>query len=76
MFGLLLIGGYEAGAVKARVFRIWKGVEQAVGGGLTSQIVDCYAAIISVWSPGDRIYLFGFSRGAYCVRCLAHVLER
>ena len=55
--------------------RIWKGVEQAVGGGLTSQIVDCYAAIISVWSPGDRIYLFGFSRGAYCVRCLAHVLE-
>jgi uncharacterized protein (DUF2235 family) len=55
--------------------RTWKGVEQAVGGGLTSQIVDCYAAIVSVWSPGDRIYLFGFSRGAYCVRCVAHVLE-
>jgi uncharacterized protein (DUF2235 family) len=55
--------------------RIWKGIEQAVGGGLTTQIVDCYAAIISVWSPGDRIYLFGFSRGAYCARCVAHVLE-
>ena len=55
--------------------RIWKGLEQAVGGGLTSQIADCYAAIISVWVPGDRIYLFGFSRGAYCVRCVAHVLE-
>jgi uncharacterized protein (DUF2235 family) len=55
--------------------RVWKGIEQAVGGGLTAQIVDCYAAIISVWAPGDRIYLFGFSRGAYCVRCVAHVLE-
>jgi uncharacterized protein (DUF2235 family) len=55
--------------------RMWKGIEQAVGGGLTAQIVDCYAAIISVWAPGDRIYLFGFSRGAYCVRCVAHVLE-
>jgi uncharacterized protein (DUF2235 family) len=55
--------------------RIWKAIQQAVGGGLTSQIVDCYAAIISVWMPGDRIHLFGFSRGAYCVRCLAHVLE-
>src|SRR5258707_6907501 len=55
--------------------RAWKGIEQAVGGGLTAQIVDCYSAIISVWAAGDRIYLFGFSRGAYCVRCVAHVLE-
>jgi uncharacterized protein (DUF2235 family) len=60
----------------SRTKRIWKAIEQAVGGGLTSQIVDCYAAIISVWQPGDRIYLFGFSRGAYAVRCVAHVLER
>ena len=37
--------------------------------------MDCYAAIISVWQPGDRIYLFGFSRGAYTARCVAHVLE-
>ena len=46
-----------------------------IGAGLTSRIVDCYAAIISVWQPGDRIYLFGFSRGAYTARCVAHVLE-
>jgi hypothetical protein len=50
-------------------------LEQMVGGGLTSRIIDGYAAIVSVWQPGDRIYLFGFSRGAYTVRCLAHVLE-
>jgi uncharacterized protein (DUF2235 family) len=55
--------------------RGWESIQQMVGAGLTSRIVDCYAAIISVWQPGDRIYLFGFSRGAYTARCVAHVLE-
>jgi uncharacterized protein (DUF2235 family) len=54
---------------------LWEVFQQTIGAGLTSRIVDCYAAIISVWQPGDRIYLFGFSRGAYTARCLAHVLE-
>ena len=30
--------------------------------------------MIRLWQPGDRIYLFGFSRGAYTVRCLAAVI--
>jgi len=50
-------------------------IEQALATGLTKRIVACYVAILGVWRPGDRIYLFGFSRGAYTVRCLAHVLE-
>jgi uncharacterized protein (DUF2235 family) len=50
-------------------------VDQMFGGGLTKRIIDGYAAIVSVWRPGDRIYLFGFSRGAYVARCLAHVVE-
>ena len=37
--------------------------------------IDGYAAILRMWQPGDRIYLFGFSRGAYTVRCLAAVLS-
>jgi uncharacterized protein (DUF2235 family) len=45
------------------------------GFGISKKITDCYAAISGVWEPGDRIYLFGFSRGAYTVRWLAHVLE-
>jgi uncharacterized protein (DUF2235 family) len=53
----------------------WEVFQQMIGAGLISRIVDCYAAIISVWQPGDRIYLFGFSRGAYTARCVAHVLE-
>jgi uncharacterized protein (DUF2235 family) len=47
---------------------------QATGLGLTGNIIDCYAAIIQLWRPGDRIFLFGFSRGAYTVRCLGAVI--
>ena len=47
---------------------------QMTGLGLTKNIVDCYAAVIAMWEPDDRIYLFGFSRGAYTVRCLGGVL--
>jgi hypothetical protein len=43
--------------------------------GITGNIIDCYAEIIRVWEPGDRIFLFGFSRGAYTVRCLGGVLR-
>ena len=55
--------------------KIRQKLEQALGVGLGGRITDGYVAIVSVWQPGDRIYLFGFSRGAYTVRCLAHVLE-
>ena len=55
--------------------RIYNVVSQALGIGLTGNIIDCYAAIIRLWRPGDRIFLLGFSRGAYTVRCLAGVLK-
>lgn len=49
-------------------------VAQATGFGITRNIIDCYAALIQLWEPGDRIFLFGFSRGAYTVRCLGGVI--
>ena len=48
-------------------------LSQATGFGLTTNIIDCYGPS-SGWQPGDRIYLFGFSRGAYTARCVAGVL--
>ncbi|MDK9696746.1 MAG: DUF2235 domain-containing protein [Siculibacillus sp.] len=58
---------------------VWAGLYnlmcQATGLGLTKNIEDCYEAILRVYEPGDRIFLFGFSRGAYTVRCLAAVLH-
>ncbi|WP_426441024.1 phospholipase effector Tle1 domain-containing protein [Bradyrhizobium genosp. P] len=55
--------------------RLKETVQQMFGFGITKKIVDCYVALVGVWEPGDRIYLFGFSRGAYTARCLSHVLE-
>lgn len=49
-------------------------VSQATGLGITENIIDCYQEIMRIWEPGDRIYLFGFSRGAYTARCLGAVL--
>jgi uncharacterized protein (DUF2235 family) len=54
--------------------RIYNGLSSATGLGITHNLADCYVALMHLWRPGDRIFLFGFSRGAYTVRCLAGVL--
>jgi uncharacterized protein (DUF2235 family) len=58
------------------VRKIYNIVSQATGLGITANIIDCYAALIRLWRPGDRIFLFGFSRGAYTIRCLAGVIAQ
>jgi hypothetical protein len=47
----------------------------AFGIGITGNIIDCYEFILANYQPGDRIFLFGFSRGAYTVRSVAGVLR-
>lgn len=47
----------------------------AFGLGFSSNVIDCYEAILKRYEPGDRIFLFGFSRGGYTVRSLANVLN-
>ena len=65
----------EGGVSFLRAWRAFYNlVSQATGLGITHNIIDCYTAIIQLWRPGDRIFLFGFSRGAYTVRCLATAL--
>ena len=43
----------------------------ALGLGVDHRILSCYRFLCLNYSPGDSIYLFGFSRGAYTVRSLA-----
>lgn len=69
------IGTPAPGVQPSLSTKLHEELDQALGGGLADKIIESYVAIISAWRPGDRIYLFGFSRGAYTVRCLAHVLE-
>jgi uncharacterized protein (DUF2235 family) len=68
-----LPGGIDSPAALGR--SLYNLTSQATGLGITRNIIDCYATIIRLWRPGDRIYLFGFSRGAYTVRCLGGVLK-
>jgi hypothetical protein len=49
----------------------WRAIQQAVGAGITENIVDLYTALLLAYEPGDRVFLFGFSRGAYTVRSAA-----
>ncbi|MEE8338259.1 MAG: DUF2235 domain-containing protein [Dehalococcoidia bacterium] len=51
----------------------WSG--GAFGNGLTKNIEDGYRFLIRRYEPGDEIFLFGFSRGAYTVRSLAGLLH-
>jgi uncharacterized protein (DUF2235 family) len=46
----------------------------AFGWGLKRNIIDLYTFICRAYKPGDHLYLFGFSRGAYTVRVLAGFL--
>jgi len=64
-------GGFPLGRL---VRWIYRKVSQATGLGITRNIIDCYAAVIRFTKPDDRIFFFGFSRGAYTVRCVAAVV--
>src|SRR5262249_14758015 len=43
--------------------------------GLASDVRDAYVFIMNHFEPGDRLFLFGFSRGAYTVRVVAALLH-
>jgi uncharacterized protein (DUF2235 family) len=45
------------------------------GVGVLRNVENAYRFLMEVWEEGDRIYLFGFSRGAYTVRVLAGLLH-
>lgn len=46
----------------------------AFGYGLTRNILDLYAFLCRTWRPGDRVYGFGFSRGAFTIRVVTGLI--
>ncbi len=46
----------------------------AMGQGLFEKVQDCYSFLANVYDPGDSIYLFGFSRGAYTARSVGGMI--
>ena len=49
---------------------------KAFGAGLQQNIEDAYRYLMDRYQPGDRVFLFGFSRGAFTVRALAGMLHK
>ena len=50
--------------------------DQATGYGLQKNVEDAYRYLMGCYEKGDRVYLFGFSRGAFTVRSLAGMLYK
>ena len=51
-------------------------MDQATGFGLQKNVEDAYRFLMHAYEDADRVYLFGFSRGAFTVRSLAGMLYR
>ena len=60
------------GTASNRVLRL---IDGATGIGVPSNVRKLYRFLCWNWQPGDEIYLFGFSRGAFTVRTLAGMLR-
>jgi len=68
-----MIVRYEAGIQWAD----WRATLDVIEGrGINRQIRRVYGLVASRYHPGDRIWLFGYSRGAYAVRALAGMIDR
>lgn len=55
-------------------FKPLKIIGGAFGWGISANLERMYRFLIRHYEPGDRIYLFGFSRGAFTVRTLSNIL--
>ena len=47
----------------------------AFGYGFSDNIADVYSFLMEQFNPGDQIFIFGFSRGAYTARALCGLLH-
>jgi uncharacterized protein (DUF2235 family) len=74
---LLSITGAAAGTKIAAIgVTLIKLIESGTGFGISELILNGYSEIVRQYQPGDRIYLLGFSRGAFVARCIAGVISR
>jgi uncharacterized protein (DUF2235 family) len=46
-----------------------------LGVGLSRNVMECYRFVVDNYEPGDELYFFGFSRGAFTARSLAGLVR-
>lgn len=72
--GIVQIAKYLDGVGDSENFLV-KMIGGGLGAGLITRIVRGYTFISRNYAPGDKIFLIGFSRGAYTVRALAGLIS-
>jgi uncharacterized protein (DUF2235 family) len=70
--GVVQIIHYDPGVGTGEDDR-WKG--GLFGEGLIDKIVDAYTFLVFNYEPGDELYVFGFSRGAFTARSFVGFLR-
>ena len=73
--GIQQVKFYDEG-IGAQGGVITRTLNGATGKGIDDNIKDIYKCIVWNYEPGDEIYLFGFSRGAYTARSLAGLIRK
>jgi uncharacterized protein (DUF2235 family) len=63
------------GALTTLARKATKVMGMAVGYGLEHDVRNAYVFLMRYFEPGDTLFMFGFSRGAYTVRAVASLLH-
>ncbi len=58
--------------IKSRAIKI---LGLALGGGIYENIGQAYGFLVEHYQPGDHVFLFGFSRGAFTARCVGGMVN-
>lgn len=70
------VGTMGARNALSQVGKLWtKIIGLAFGYGISDNVADAYQFLMRHYQPGDQVYVFGFSRGAYTARALCGVLR-
>lgn len=78
------IGTYTTGEQSVNTTGLWgrfkrsvsQTLDQGIGTTFDSHVIAAYRFIMRYYEDGDKIYLFGFSRGAFTARFLARMIFR
>ncbi|KAI8625509.1 hypothetical protein F5Y19DRAFT_450302 [Xylariaceae sp. FL1651] len=66
---------YDAGIGAGELSDSEKNRQGGLGIGFVSNVIEAYNFIVLNYQPGDQIFCFGFSRGAYTARAVAGLVN-
>lgn len=66
---------YDSGIGTGNLSRFEARRQGGTGAGLSENVIEAYNFIVMNYVPGDEIFCFGFSRGAYTARAVAGLVS-